>query len=307
MSRFARSTALLSVIVSNCSACEHDDRCQLTATCPPEDDAGADARPTPKPSPREVASLPAASTTDPEDAPTVEAGALGRLPLGSAPGSGATATTKPVAPVADAGTCSDCDATATLDGSSEVDSKPLDTSFTDSGTSVAAFEELGAPCTSDAQCESDHCATTADGASICCDTACRGICEACSATGSCSDVPLLDSRCTAVQCDEPEPCFVVPPTSPANQCSGFGQCLTATEYCVPTPDEGANCGSGLVCDAQGKCGKVCSHPLVFCGGECILTISSHEFCGADDQCQGGSVCGAEEMCIGGNCEPRREK
>ncbi|WP_284721215.1 hypothetical protein [Polyangium sorediatum] len=154
------------------------------------------------------------------------------------------------------------------------------------------LEPNGAACTSDVWCQSGACV---DG--VCCNTACTGLCEACTtakkgagANGVCG--PITSGT------DPENECAL----EAAGSCGQNGQCNGAGA-CQLHP-QGTSCGASLcqgnvvkgqICDGMGQCvtdpaGKDCA-PHVCSAGSCKNP------CANDNECLSGTIC------LGGACKP----
>lgn len=161
--------------------------------------------------------------------------------------------------------------------------------------SVPGKALLGASCATDDECAEGHCAGP-QGAAICCDAPCDGICQHCSAAGHCDEKPANDARCEAVTCPSDDPCRSYPDTLTDNLCSGLSQCATAQSCPATALRPGASCD----CDAELGCtlrqGIACSTSADCTSGICQsslsgLTICCVETCGAGLSCAAdGSGC-----------------
>jgi hypothetical protein len=125
------------------------------------------------------------------------------------------------------------------------------------GTNTSATVEVfqpqlqGQACQGGGECVSQHCA---DG--VCCDKACVGVCEACSAAKKGSGE---DGVCGPVAAN----------TDPDDEC--------------PTQDK-STCGTSGVCDGQGACARYPANTP--CGSaECKDGVASGLLCTADGKCQ----------------------
>src|SRR5690606_3819582 len=94
-----------------------------------------------------------------------------------------------------------------------------------------------------------HCVARGDGTSICCDSACDGVCQQCNAVGRCTEAPLTDQRCAAVDCPDDNVCRDYADTLTESLCRSFGQCRTALEC----PFDALRVESICECDVQGNC------------------------------------------------------
>jgi Bacterial Ig-like domain len=111
---------------------------------------------------------------------------------------------------------------------------------------------LGETCSDDDQCGSGSCAATTNGDSVCCSAACEGTCQACGADGQCNKTPSHDDGCD-FSCPGDTSCTSYP-DAPANNCIGFGVCLSQAQFCAPSQFEsGIPCGASAECDGSGSC------------------------------------------------------
>ena len=173
------------------------------------------------------------------------------------------------------------------------------TSGDDPGTcegtsSCNAFGECrkadGESCASASECASNQCI---DG--VCCDTACGGPCEACTAVlkgsgadGACG--PIAADTDPESECD----------AEPVESCGRTGECSGAGA-CALYPD-GTTCGearcenglvSGDVCNGSGSCLSGTTNCAPY---DCTAT-GCYDSCTDDDQCAEGFECGATDECI----------
>lgn len=169
---------------------------------------------------------------------------------------------------------------------------------------VASKARLGEGCSTAADCAEGECVARSAG-KICCDAACDGVCQACSAAGRCDQAPPDDGSCPVVQCPAGDACTSYPATLSRDRCLAFGVCASAANHCAATfSSAGTACGSGLQCDGAGKCDSVCAVGQAWCEGACIDPLTNPKFCGASGACSGsaaGSSCTAAETCMGGKC------
>jgi hypothetical protein len=172
------------------------------------------------------------------------------------------------------------------------------------GTGGSQAKQDGAPCGLGSECESTHCA---DG--FCCESACQGLCEACSdeltsgtANGVCGPITFAtdpDSECTDEErCDGARDCRELDGTD----CADGGECLSGN--CVDT-----------VC-----CASACADPCHACSsaktdeakGVCALVSAGTDpdgDCEADQRCDEAGLCrkvdGADcalgDECLTGLC------
>jgi uncharacterized membrane protein len=149
----------------------------------------------------------------------------------------------------------------------------------------AELARLGEACEEDAECGSGHCVVGQDGARLCCDAACDGVCTACGTDGHCDVTPTEDAECGELTCPESNECTVYPPKGAA--CGSFGECAKAEAYCEPTYTK-QSCGDGLLCDGRGNC---CPEPGPEreCTKECPCG-TGEGLCSNNEQCLTGYVC-----------------
>jgi hypothetical protein len=173
----------------------------------------------------------------------------------------------------------------------------------------------GTPCTTADQCASGHCVDA-----VCCDSACAGLCQACSAAkkgqgsdgtcgaiasgqdpdgecpgaSTCNGAGGCTDLCAGVTCDDGNDCTV-------------DSCDPATGTCAYTPIvAGTACAQngGVVCDGNGNCVECltdanCDSGRSCCGNVCVDTMSTVQNCGG---C--GIVCftpNATPVCTAGVC------
>jgi hypothetical protein len=196
---------------------------------------------------------------------------------------------------------------------------------THGGGSCTPQKTQGVACTASSQCASVSCVS-----GVCCDTACAGLCQACSsalkgmgADGVCGNIGAgndsLD-QCVdqgAASCDTD------------GKCDGNGACQI---YASGTVCVAAYCGTGVVpvgsaavsartCDGAGTCTMgsfAACLPYLYCNGpvcaatcvddtDCTGGGSAHSnpYCNASRHCvpgeQFGEPCTAPDQCSSGNC------
>ncbi len=189
--------------------------------------------------------------------------------------------------------------------------KILSDANTITATDVFTLQPQGAACQGAGECATRFCA---DG--VCCQTACDGECQACTAAkqgkgkdGTCGPI--------ASDTDPDEECPIDSPTTcgRTGQCSGQGKCA---RYAVNTPCGAATCtnnvSSGALCNAAGACAPStqpcapyrCKDPTA-CGTKCDsdeqCVDSAH--CDGSKECVGdlavGAACDRSAMCASGFC------
>lgn len=141
-----------------------------------------------------------------------------------------------------------------------------------------------------------------------CGTECVNVATDSRNCGSCGNACGPSSTCAAGKCVT---------ACPTGQVSCGGTCIdpkTNPQHCGATGacgagdagSAGAQCGSGMVCNA-GTCSSSCSTGLVNCDGACIDPTTSTQHCGATAGCGGdaggsaGTPCAMGEVCSGGTC------
>ena len=147
----------------------------------------------------------------------------------------------------------------------------------------------GKACTTGEECESSFCV---DG--VCCDSPCKGQCEACAATGNVGAcVPVAGT-----------------PISPRKDCSGEGPCKGscngAYAQACTYPDDGTSCGDDASCTGD------ISHPASACDGTGTCSASGTKSCVpyACDAASGAcnTTCNNQRDCAAGaNCDAAKGK
>src|SRR5262249_23756853 len=152
----------------------------------------------------------------------------------------------------------------------------------------------GRSCTSDSQCQSNHCV---DG--VCCNVACVGACLSCNlpmSIGTCMQAPVG--------------------SDPRNQCPGTGPCkatCNSSSRCI-YPDNKTSCGTAVCagpatlyrapsCDGQGSCsdrGLLPCTPYVCTQASCAGMCVDNSLCASPNVCQ-GSTCGLHQL-LGSACQ-----
>jgi len=160
------------------------------------------------------------------------------------------------------------------------------------GTTCTPDLEIGAACSRASQCKSGFCA---DG--VCCDKACAGACEACTAVKKGSGT---DGTCAAVAAD----------TDPKNACPvGTGACAEdglcdGAGNCRPFAKPGAACGA-TTCTGGVVSGRVCKGDSATCidstGVTCAPygcgTAACKTSCTADSDCDATAFCTSTGACV----------
>lgn len=177
------------------------------------------------------------------------------------------------------------------------------TSVTTSSSSETTPGELGASCGGATECASGHCV---DG--VCCDSACEGVCEACSGAGHCGPVAAGDDPRSDCAESAPRSCGTT------GACDGAGHCA---RYDATTVCGDASCTAGVavavsLCDGAGTC-KVGNKTtcklgctLDVCTSDCTPTsCSSDKYCAASGVCvaktKNGATCSVASTCQSGFC------
>lgn len=157
---------------------------------------------------------------------------------------------------------------------------------------------LGEGCSEGDACGSSFCSASEEtGAKICCDAACDGLCESCSADGHCTGVSVDDVRCPVVTCAEETACVSFPVPLMSGRCIAPRHCVDEGTHCMPKFEpEGTTCGQGLECSGDGTC--LCANAgQELCGDACVDTDHDVKNCG---NC--GNVCPEGSDCTNGNCK-----
>ena len=172
-------------------------------------------------------------------------------------------------------------------------------------------ESIGTTCTAGNQCASANCV---DG--VCCDTACAGTCQACSAAKKLDGVNGVCGM-TAFGSDPDAECGADAPSSCGNDglCDGAGACRKYAKgtVCGLTACAG-NSVRGQICDGLGSCGidatgTDCA-PFACANGSCTVPCASDAHCVAGNFCYVGScrekgaigvACAADTHCASGHC------
>ncbi|MDI1451100.1 hypothetical protein [Polyangium sp. 6x1] len=206
-----------------------------------------------------------------------------------------------------AGTCMACDLAATP-GVCAFVANGQDDPVTCAGADEtcdgagACKKENAAACGDDTDCMSGHCVD-----SLCCDTACAGTCEACSAAKKGSG---FDGVCGPIALGtDPDMECTMPGT-----CDGAGMCIgDIGDACM----NGADCASGHCADGF-CCNMACADDCFSCGlggmeGECMpvpkgttdgtCVAADFEVCDGAGVCLGdtGHACNADEECLSKSC------
>ena len=180
-----------------------------------------------------------------------------------------------------------------------------------STTTTTTLQGLGTACTAGTECTSGFCV---DG--VCCNTACTGVCTACSAAmkgqgadGTCGNV--------AAGLNPNSDCTMMPASTcgTTGVCDGTGACqlYAAGTTCAAPSCNGETHTNASTCDGLGNCNAgtmtSCS-PYVCTVGGCKTSCASDADCIATDFCSGGvcaprrsagSSCTANDNCISNIC------
>jgi hypothetical protein len=166
------------------------------------------------------------------------------------------------------------------------------------------------------ECTSGFCV---DG--VCCNSACNGLCQAC--TASLKQSGSSDGTCDNAQAQtnpHRDTCATDAPSTCGNdgQCNGLGACSpvypAGTSCGASSCDTTTNRAVGKVCDGSGSCGTsvggVSCGNYVCAGGSCPTTCTSDMDCTSAAHCQqgacvakgtNGAACTAASECASGVC------
>jgi hypothetical protein len=135
---------------------------------------------------------------------------------------------------------------------------------------------LGETCHANAECTGGHCVL-----GVCCDQACTGSCEQCSASGHCQ-MPADDPTCGAIACPADTECRDYATSITTNRCKALGACKTAPDCTYVSAPTTKVCDSyqgmsefGEFCDGAGNC----VGPTVSCGGDGQCPLYDMVCCG----------------------------
>jgi hypothetical protein len=179
------------------------------------------------------------------------------------------------------------------------------------GVCVKSLLKQGSVCGCDSACESGSCV---DG--VCCDSACTGDCQACSAAAKGKGV---DGVCENVS-DGLDPHNDCDPKGAGvcqlpGVCNGAGACKTKeSSECAPASCEtDASQRSAALCTANGDCGNSavtsCPGNLKCKGAKCLTKCSSSDDCVAPSLCDtatGGCSGPADKLKNGDPCEANND-
>lgn len=164
---------------------------------------------------------------------------------------------------------------------------------------VSGALALGESCERSEECAEGHCVVGATGTRLCCNAACDGVCEQCSATGLCDETPLADDACAPVACPEDSACRDYGGDLDGSRCRGFGQCQAASdcafvelrppEQCACEPDGACRLVAGAPCSSDDDCSSGACESSEFNGDVCC-----------DSACPGLQCRGNGEGCV--ECE-----
>lgn len=143
------------------------------------------------------------------------------------------------------------------------------------GAAGAPPKALGESCNSGTDCGSGHCS-----AGLCCDQACQGTCQQCSATGHCQ-MPADDPACGTIACPSDTTCRDYATAIATNRCKQLGQCKTASDCSFVAAPTTRACGfynnnSDYIqfCDASGDC----VNHTINCGGDGPCAVGDNVCC-----------------------------
>jgi len=145
----------------------------------------------------------------------------------------------------------------------------------------------------------------------CCERACNGTCEACSALGDCNVSPGNDPNCPRIDCPTSATvCVSYPPDVSANLCASFGACRDQQQECRPrfapagTACEPVAPGVAGQCDGSGNCkdprvgrGVPCTTGTQCVSNNCSARVGGGGTICCDSPCTGVcEACGANGVC-----------
>jgi len=189
------------------------------------------------------------------------------------------------------------------------DSRCIAGHFCNSAGTCAPKQELGTACADARACKSGFCA---DG--VCCDRACTGACEACTASKIGSGT---DGTCAVVAADTNPRGRCTPDSAYPFSCKGDGLCDGKSAACRVFAKEGTKCGSatcssgalsGQLCNATGSCQLLSTPCAPYAACDSSTTCASA--CTTDADCVAGAYC-ASGKCVakgksGATCTASRE-
>jgi hypothetical protein len=154
---------------------------------------------------------------------------------------------------------------------------------------------LGEACELDGDCAEGHCVSSGqDGARVCCDAACDGVCQACSSAGRCEGTPATDARCEAITCPADNVCRDYVEAITDNLCRSFGQCRSALDCGTAEFFTSLRPSAQCVCDpASGDCALAvrtsCAEDGDCASGACVQTAEGDRVC-CSGPCAAGLFC-----------------
>jgi len=178
------------------------------------------------------------------------------------------------------------------------------------GNAIVCKPKLGATCDAllgGSDCASGHCVD-----SVCCESACDGVCAQCGGDGKCNVMPADDAACGIIDCDllDNLPCRNYSDIT-SNRCASFGSCKTAntTGTCTSYTDAtaGTECGARYCAAfvwmrqscASGSCSG--SATVADCNDGLTCTTDSCDSAAGCGHTNNAADCGICSICSGGGC------
>jgi hypothetical protein len=166
-----------------------------------------------------------------------------------------------------------------------------------SGGTTAGGAELGASCTTNEGCAANHCVPAGEGgASICCDAACDGICEACNESGLCQ-ARATDDACSSVPCASLGVGCRISTDITDNLCRGRGECKDTSDCAFENLPDGTPC-SEVVSTFNVCQDGTCVEPPVVCGQETCSVDPNNTCCFQGEELgeNAGYACEQRQVC-----------